>query len=133
MIQRRELPTDWQSVGFDSTGWRRGPLGVGFEEIPGGLGVPADITQLWLRGDALALADGSRLSRWEDSSPQGNSVTQTVTSLQPTFENEEGEALNGSPIVRFAGDAFDSITFRFQPPPFAGYFIDPNNTTWTVN
>ena len=57
----------------------------------------------WYQADAITgLSDGAAVTSWSDSSGRGNTLTQTVTNAQPTYETNE---LNSLPIVRFDKDA----------------------------
>ena len=61
---------------------------------------------MWLKADALSLADGATVSTWTDSS--GNSRNATLSQGMPTFETNE---LNGNPVVRFTVNGESSFTF----------------------
>jgi hypothetical protein len=56
--------------------------------------------KLWLKADALALADGTAVSSWTDSSGLGNNATQGTGANQPIFKTS---ILNSLPIIRFDG------------------------------
>lgn len=61
---------------------------------------------MWLKADALPLADGAAVTSWTDSS--GNSRNATLSQGTPTFETNE---LNGNPVVRFTANGESSFTF----------------------
>lgn len=61
---------------------------------------------LWLKADALSLADGATVSTWADSSTNGRNAT--LAQGTPTFETNE---LNGKPVVRFPANGESSLTF----------------------
>ena len=52
----------------------------------------------WYKADSLSLNDGDGVSSWDDSSGNGNDVSQAVGTRQPTFETNE---LNSLPVVRY--------------------------------
>lgn len=54
----------------------------------------------WYKADSLSLNDGDGVSSWDDSSGNGNDVTQGISARKPTFETNE---LNSLPVVRFDG------------------------------
>ena len=69
----------------------------------GNLNLPAAGLALWLKGDALSgMADRAPVATWADRSGCGNDAAQTVVSRQPVVALN---ALNGWPVVRFAGAA----------------------------
>lgn len=61
---------------------------------------------LWLKADALSLADGAAVGTWPDSS--SNARNATVAQGTPTFETNE---LNGKPVVRFAANGESGFNF----------------------
>lgn len=61
---------------------------------------------MWLKADALSLADGATVGTWTDSS--ANSRNATLSQGTPTFETN---ALNGKPVVRFAANGESSFSF----------------------
>ncbi len=69
--------------------------------------------RLWLKADALALADNAPVEAWPDLSGSANNVEQATGMKMPTFKTN---ILNGLPIVRF--DGIDDTLFR----PAAGGF-----------
>ncbi len=62
--------------------------------------IPTTHLQLWLKGDAGVVANGSRVSRWLDQSGNGNDAIESDTSRQPVLVNNE---LAGKPVIRFDG------------------------------
>jgi hypothetical protein len=62
--------------------------------------IPTKHLQLWLKGDAGVVINGSKVSRWMDQSGNGNDAIETDTSRQPVLANNE---LNGGPVIRFDG------------------------------
>ncbi|MDB6155081.1 MAG: hypothetical protein JWL90_3534 [Chthoniobacteraceae bacterium] len=75
---------------------------------PGTIGTTDGSSQLelWLKADALGLADGSPVSVWNDASGNGRNLTQANPSLQPVYA---ANALAGKPVVRFTADFFGSL------------------------
>lgn len=67
---------------------------------------PASLTsvlgnlRLWLKADALALADGAAVTTWPDSSGNGVVVSQGTPVNQPTYKTG---VYNGKPTIRFNG------------------------------
>jgi hypothetical protein len=62
---------------------------------------PAALSTLraWFKSDGITgVSDGGEINKWGDSSGNGNDVTNTQTSLRPTYETNE---LDGKPVVRF--------------------------------
>lgn len=55
---------------------------------------------LWLKADALGLADGAAVASWTDSSGNARHATQATGTKQPTQQTNE---LNGLPSVLFDG------------------------------
>lgn len=65
--------------------------------------------QLWLKADALALADGNAVSSWTDSSANTLHAVQATGAKQPTYKTN---IVNGKPVVRFdGGDTLFSPAF----------------------
>ncbi len=57
----------------------------------------------WYKADAITgLSDGAAVTSWSDSSGRGNTLTQSDSGAQPSYETNE---LNSLPIVRFDKDA----------------------------
>ncbi len=57
----------------------------------------------WYKADAITgLSDGDSVSSWADSSGEGNTLTQSVSGAQPSYQTDE---LFGKPVVRFDKDA----------------------------
>jgi len=79
---------------------------------------PASIPglQLWLDASQIVgLNDGDVVTTWQDLSGNGNDVTQTTGSRQPTYQTNE---VNGKPCVRFDGvDDFLRCTTFSQAQP----------------
>jgi hypothetical protein len=65
---------------------------------------PAAGNVLWLKADALSLANNDPVTTWTDSSGNGNDVTQAVAGAKPTYKTN---ILNGLPVVR--GDGGDYL------------------------
>lgn len=58
--------------------------------------------EIWLKADSIIdLNDGDVITTWNDSSTNGNNVTQSNSSLKPTYKIN---TLNGKPVVRFSTD-----------------------------
>jgi hypothetical protein len=55
---------------------------------------------LWLKADALSLADGATISSWPDSSGNGRSAAQANGTMQPLYK---AGIINSKPVVRFDG------------------------------
>ena len=63
---------------------------------------------LWLKADALGLADGASVATWTKSSDNGSDAFQGDFARQPIFTTN---VLNGQPVVRFdGGDDFLDTT-----------------------
>tara|TARA_B100001109_G_C18864205_1_gene475947 strand:- start:4918 stop:6747 length:1830 start_codon:yes stop_codon:yes gene_type:complete len=69
-----------------------GPAGVGNSSNNG----------LWLRADAINLADSTSLSTWADTSGNDNDAIQLTAGRQPIFY--DSSALNKQPVVRLDGN-----------------------------
>lgn len=69
-----------------------GPAGVGNSSSNG----------LWLRADAIKLADSTSLSTWADTSGNDNDAIQLTAGRQPIFY--DSSALNKQPVVRLDGN-----------------------------
>jgi len=61
---------------------------------------------MWLKADALPLADGATVSTWTDSS--SNARNATLAQGAPVFASNQ---LNGKPVVRFTPNGESSFTF----------------------
>lgn len=87
-----------------------------------GLGYPpkADLLQLWLRADSLALNDGDAVSTWTDESGNGNNATGSG-STRPLYKTN---IVNGRPVVR--GDGVDDYL------TLASNLTIGINTTWFI-
>jgi hypothetical protein len=70
--------------------------------------------RLWLKADALFLADDEPVGLWIDSSSSGNDVIQVTGMKMPTFKTN---ILNGLPIVRF--DGIDDTMYKLAATGFA--------------
>jgi len=78
-------------------------LGVGVEpSAPAAPFDPSSISglQLWLKADALALADNDPVTTWTDSSGLGHDYTQGTAANKPTYKTA---ILNGEPVIRLDG------------------------------
>lgn len=65
------------------------------------LWTPADLStapKIWLKADALALANNDPVTTWTDSSGNGANATKPSWATAPTFQTAQ---LNSLPIVRF--------------------------------
>ncbi len=71
----------------------------------GGGGPTPPMTNLlgWWKADALAGSNGASLASWPDSSGNGNDLTQSTPSLQPTLATNK---INGLNAVRFTNQLF---------------------------
>jgi hypothetical protein len=65
---------------------------------------PAAGNVLWLKADALVLANNDPVTTWTDSSGSGNHFTQATAGAKPTFKTG---VLNGLPVIR--GDGGDHL------------------------
>ncbi len=83
--------------------------------------IPSDLAglKLWLKADALALADGAAVATWPDSSGLGNDVTQVTAGARPIFKTG---IVNGKPVVRWSSAV---LQFLNLTTPISG-------TTWTI-
>lgn len=65
--------------------------------------LPSGSLSGWYKADAITgLSDGAAVTSWSDSSGQSNTLTQSTSGAQPSYETNE---LNSLPIVRFDKDA----------------------------
>lgn len=84
---------------------------------------PASLSGLrvWYNADSIAGADGSAVSAWNDSSPNGFNLSQATGSRQPTLRAAN---VNGHAAVEFDGSAdlvqIDSVS------------MSPTTGEWTV-
>jgi hypothetical protein len=62
---------------------------------------------VWLRADAIALADGAPVARWDDASGFGNHALQATANRRPSLRLD---AVGGRPAVLF-GDADGTFDF----------------------
>jgi hypothetical protein len=62
---------------------------------------------LWLKADALALADAAAVSSWTDSSGNARHATQGTGANQPTYRTN---IVNGKPVIRFDGSTDHLVT-----------------------
>jgi hypothetical protein len=71
--------------------------------------------QLWLKADALGLADGTAVSSWTDSSGNSRHAAQATSANQPLLKTG---ILNSKPIVRFDGsnDFLQTAAFSVAQP-----------------
>lgn len=76
-----ERPVDWTAV-----------TAMAPNSVPG--------LKVWLAADSLAaLSDGDRVSKWTDSSGQGNAVSQADATKMPRFR---AKVVNGKPALSFS-------------------------------
>lgn len=63
---------------------------------------PSDLAglELWLKADALSLADGAAVSSWTDSSGNARHATQGTSGSQPLYKTN---IVNAKPVIRFDG------------------------------
>jgi hypothetical protein len=73
--------------------------------------------ELWLKADALALADNDAVASWTDSSGNGNHATNVSGSQQPTYKTN---IVNSLPVVRFDGTADHLYLSGFMASAIAG-------------
>lgn len=74
---------------------------------PGGVGDNSD-NGLWLRADALELADGTAVSQWADQSGNVNDARQTNAAIQPLYV--ASSSINGMPTVRLEATNNDRMS-----------------------
>lgn len=67
---------------------------------PGGVGSTSE-NILWLKADDLSLNNGDPVSSWSDASGNGNSVSQSTSDKQPTYQ--VNSSINNGPAIRFDG------------------------------
>lgn len=103
-------------------------LGRSYEgtQLGASLAIPLSIPGLVAWYDAsriTGLSDGAAVATWEDSSGNGNDLTQATAGLRPTYQTGE---LNGLPIVREDGsDDYMSVDFGASPAsqPYSVYMV----------
>ena len=101
----------------------------------------------WYKADSLSLSDGDGVSSWDDSSGNGNDVSQAISGRQPTFETNE---LNSLPVVRYdgtndilsdgdiadldvgTGDIWMASVFKSTDDGGAQFFFEKGNTTFAL-
>ena len=70
---------------------------------------------LWLRSDcvngfsATNPADGSSITRWEDVSGNNNDATVVSGKLNPTFQSDTANLINGQPVINFSRDGLGTV------------------------
>ncbi|MDB6151540.1 MAG: pknD 4, partial [Chthoniobacter sp.] len=95
---------------------------------PGGVGTTDGSSQLelWVKADALSLANGAAVATWNDASGNARHFTQGSASLRPVFITN---AVGGRPVVRFAADTFGSLTLPSTANEFTVVaLLKPTNT-----
>lgn len=108
-----------------------GPASTG----PGGVGTMDGTSELELWLDAnqgtSTTTDGANITQWDDQSGNSIHVTQGTAANQPTFENDVSNAINGFPVIRFAGT--DELQFSNSSLNIANGFtvflVKNDNTT----
>lgn len=81
---------------------------------------------LWLKADALALADGTAVSSWTDSSGLSNHATQATGTKQPIFKTG---ILNGKAVLRFDASDDGLVTALAVASPFSVFTVYNCSTT----
>jgi hypothetical protein len=95
----------------------------GFFHLNINSGMPTAGLHLWLRSDAGIDAPGGRMLRWFDQSGNGRTATMPTTTRQPFFV---GGALNGLPVIRFAGAQSMNLSVLAQPTTFSVFVVGKN-------
>lgn len=93
--------------------------------ISGG-GIPTSGLHMWLRADAGVIASGGRVSEWRDQSGNGRHGTMPSLSRQPYLVTG---ALNGLPVLRFAGAQSLYLSTVAQPTTFTVFVVGKNSET----
>jgi hypothetical protein len=77
-------------------------VGLGVESAQAAL--PTDGLKLWLNADSITgVANGQKVSVWNDSSGNGLNLSQSDTNSRPVFVSN---AVNGQPAVQFSAGAY---------------------------
>ena len=85
-------------------GYNNSSIGTGIVVIDSKTtSVPRNGMGLWLRADSIPGTNGSLVSQWLDQSGNGNTVSQSGTTLRPTLVTG---TLNGKAMVRFSGTTY---------------------------
>jgi hypothetical protein len=72
--------------------------------------------KLWLKADSMAVADGTLLTAWNDSSSNAYNLGNGGGTQRPTFKTN---IVNGKPVVRFDGVAnrmFNAVSIAINQP-----------------
>ena len=81
---------------------------------------------LWLRADTGVTASGGRVARWLDQSGNGRNAAMSTRARQPQYV---AEALNGQPILRFAGAQSMSLDNVITLDSFSIFIVGKNNAS----
>lgn len=73
-------------------------------------GFPSDGLKLWVKADAIqGLADGQRISFWEDMSGRGNDALRNTGNDSMTGPVYKEAVLNGKPVARFSRSTMEQL------------------------
>jgi hypothetical protein len=101
--------------------------GAGAPSLPALTGLVA-----WYKTESLAVGDGNPVSQWDDSSGNGNHVTQGTGSKQPIYR---ASGINGRPALEFS-KANDTCLIDTAPSGFDStgvtIYVVMQPITWTT-
>ncbi|RKI70765.1 hypothetical protein D7X55_09765 [Corallococcus sp. AB049A] len=86
--------------------------------------VPTNGLELWLRADTGVVAEGGRISRWQDQSGHGRDGVMANAPRQPALV---ASTLNGLPVVRFEGAQSLYLKEPVSPEAFTILVVGKNN------
>ncbi len=93
-----------------------------------GTGEKPEVSQralrLWLRADEGVVASGGKVSRWKDQSGGGRDAIMNHGPRQPSLKQE---ALNGRPVLHFAGSQSLYLQAPVGPTAFTFFVVGKNN------
>lgn len=103
LLDKEGTSADRLYVGIQSAGGVYRLARLVYDLVSAGGGYDANTIPdllIWMKADALLLADGDPVSTWPDSSTNSNDATQGTSGFMPTFVEN---VVNGKPVVRFDG------------------------------
>ena len=81
---------------------------------------------LWLRADTGVTTSGGRVARWLDQSGNGRNASMSTRARQPQYDTD---ALNGQPILRFAGAQSMNLDNVIELDSFSIFVVGKNNAS----
>jgi hypothetical protein len=101
-----------------------GSFTLNIEPVVDGGGIPTSGLHLWLRADAGVTASGGRVSEWRDQSGHERHGIMPASSRQPYLVTS---ALNGLPVLRFAGAQSLYLSTVAEPTTFTVFVVGKNS------